>query len=73
MATCSGTKRSGEPCTMSIPDGTRYCYNHDPAKAEERRRSASHAATAKHSSVGKELRDIRELILELLLQTFWRC
>ena len=39
---------------------------HDPARTEERRRNASHAATTKHSSVAKELRDIRELIWELL-------
>jgi len=31
-----------------------------------RRRNASYAATAKHSSVGKELREIREFIWELL-------
>jgi len=66
MATCRGTKRSGAPCTVSIPDGTRFCYNHDPDKAEERRLSASHAATAKHSSLGRELRDLKGLIRELL-------
>jgi hypothetical protein len=43
-----------------------WCWNHDPARAEERRRNASHAATAKHSSLGKELREIRDLIWELL-------
>jgi hypothetical protein len=43
-----------------------WCWNHDPALAEERRRNASRAATAKHSSIGKELREVRELILELL-------
>ena len=32
----------------------------------KRKRSASRAATAKHSSVGKELREVRELIWELL-------
>jgi hypothetical protein len=46
--------------------GERYCYNHHPDYAEERKRSASRTATAKHSSIGKELRDIRELIWELL-------
>ena len=66
MATCAGTKRDGEPCTVSVPHGERYCYNHNPDYAEERKRSASHAATAKHSSIGKELRDLRELILDLL-------
>jgi hypothetical protein len=39
--------------------------NH-PDHAEERRASASRAATAKHSSVGKELREVREFIWELL-------
>src|SRR5918995_1702257 len=66
MAVCAGTKRDGEPCTVSVPRGERYCYNHNPDFAEERRASASRAATAKHSSLGKELRELRELILELL-------
>src|SRR5919107_1509013 len=66
MAVCSGTKRDGTPCTVSVPPGERYCYNHNPDYAEERRASASRAATAKHSSIGKELREIRELIRELL-------
>jgi hypothetical protein len=46
--------------------GSEWCWNHDPARAEERRRNATRAATAKHSSIGKELREIRELIWELL-------
>ena len=66
MAVCSGTKRDGGPCTVSVPHGERYCYNHNPDYAKERKRSASRAATAKHSSIGKELREVRELILELL-------
>ena len=66
MAVCGGTKRDGEPCTVSVPRGERYCYNHNPEYAEERRASASRAASAKHSSVGKELREVRELIWELL-------
>ena len=65
-AACAGTKRDGEPCTVSVPRGERYCYNHNPDYAEERKQSASRAATAKHSSMGKELREVRELILELL-------
>jgi hypothetical protein len=66
MAVCAGTKRNGEPCTLPAMAGSSWCWNHDPARAEERRRNASHAATAKHSSIGKELREIRELIWELL-------
>jgi hypothetical protein len=66
MAVCSGTKRDGGPCTVSVHHGERYCYNHNPDYAKERKRSASRAATAKHSSIGKELREIRDLIWELL-------
>jgi hypothetical protein len=66
VAVCSGTKRNGEPCTLPALSGERFCYNHHPDRAEERRRNASRAATAKHSSVGRELREVRELISELL-------
>ena len=66
MAVCAGTKRDGEPCTVSVARGERYCYNHNPHYAEERKRSASRAATAKHSSVARELREVREPIWELL-------
>jgi hypothetical protein len=66
MAVCQGTKRDGAPCTLPAMADSSWCWNHDPARAEERRRNASHAATAKHSSVGKELRDIREFMWELL-------
>ena len=66
MSVCSGTKRDGAPCMASVPPGERFCYNHDPDHAEERRRSASRAATAKHSSVGRELGEVRGLIRDLL-------
>ena len=66
MAVCAGTKRDGGSCTLPAMAGSDWCWNHDPARADERRRNASHAATAKHSSIGKELREVRELIIELL-------
>jgi hypothetical protein len=66
MGVCSGTKRDGSSCTLPAMADSSWCWNHDPARAEERRRNASRAATAKHSSVGKELREVRELIWELL-------
>ena len=66
MGVSSGTKHEGAPCAVTVPPGELFCYNHDPEYAEERRRSASRAATAKHSSVSKELREVRELIRELL-------
>jgi hypothetical protein len=66
VAVCQGTKRDGTLCTANAIPGQRYCYHHHPAYKEERRSSASRAATLKYRSIGKELRDIRELIWELL-------
>lgn len=65
-AVCAGTRRDGQPCTTRVGSGELWCYHHDPALAERRKRNASRAATAKHSAIGKELREVRELILELL-------
>ena len=66
MAVCSGTKLDGGSCTLPATAGSSLCWNHDPARAKERRRNASRAASAKHSSVAQELRDVRDLIWELL-------
>lgn len=66
MSVCAGTKRNGTACTLPAAQGSAFCWNHDPARAEERSRNASRAASAKHSSVAQELREIRELIWALL-------
>ncbi len=66
MATCAGTRRNGTACTTDAPIGSRYCYHHDPARSEERSRKASRAATLKHSKIGKEIRDARELVLYIV-------
>jgi hypothetical protein len=66
MAVCQGTKRDGTPCTANPIPGERYCYHHHPDYAGARKQSATRAATLKHSSIGKELREIRELMWELL-------
>ena len=66
MATCAGKTRKGSACTANSIPGQQWCYHHHPAYAEERKQSASHAATSKYSSVAKELRELRELIWELL-------
>jgi hypothetical protein len=66
VAVCEGTRRDGAPCTTAVGPGERWCYHHDPARAEERSRNASRAASAKHNSVAQELREVRDLIWELL-------
>ncbi len=66
MSVCSGTKRDGHPCTASALVRERYCYNHHPNYAEERRKNASHAATTKNSKISQEIRDVRLTVRKLL-------
>ena len=64
---CRATKRNGEPCTAPATASNGYCWAHDPANAEKRRRMASKAGKSKP---GKELadikRDIRAVIEDVL-------
>jgi hypothetical protein len=41
MPQCAGIKRDGGRCTAVVGSGQSHCYQHDPEKAEERRRNAS--------------------------------
>ena len=66
MSVCSGTKRNGDPCTLPAMVGSEWCWNHDPARAEERRRNASHAATTKHSKISQEIRAVRLTVRDLV-------
>ena len=38
MSRCTAIKPNGERCKASATPGSEWCYNHDPAHAEERRR-----------------------------------
>jgi hypothetical protein len=52
MARCAGIKRDGGRCTVIVSGSqTTYCCQHDPRRAEERRRNASRAAKSKPSRV----------------------
>lgn len=62
MAVCSGIKRNGGRCTVSVPAGQSYCHHHDPARAEERRRAASRAGKSRPS---REISEIKTLLSEL--------
>ena len=59
MALCAGTKKSGESCTATVEPPQTYCWWHDPANADERRRAASKGGR------GKPNREIRDLKREL--------
>ncbi len=41
MAGCAGIKPNGERCKGDAMPGSEWCWAHDPAHAEERRRRAS--------------------------------
>lgn len=62
MARCVGFKRDGSQCTATVEPPQRYCWWHDPANAEKRRRSASKAARSKPS---REIRDLKKQLADL--------
>ena len=62
MARCAGIKRDGSRCTAIVNGAQTYCYQHDPKRAEERRRNASRAARSKPS---RELVGIKQRLSDL--------
>jgi hypothetical protein len=69
MARCVGIKRDGDRCTVIVNGShTTYCYQHDPKRAEERRRNASRAAKSKPSrelvGIKQRLSDLADAVLE---------
>ncbi len=62
MALCAGTKRNGGACTATIELPQRYCWSHDPANADERRRAASKGGRGKPS---REIRDLKKQLEDL--------
>jgi hypothetical protein len=59
---CAGTKRDGSPCTATVEAPQRFCWWHDPANAEKRRRAASKAGKSKPS---RELAGIKQRLTDL--------
>jgi hypothetical protein len=50
---CQGSTRTGERCNVSVSPGVTHCYNHDPTRAEERRRNASRAGKSRPARRGR--------------------
>jgi len=63
MSQCSFTKPNGERCKLAAQGQQGVCWNHDPKNAEQRRKQASTAATAK---ADKEIRETKAEIRELV-------
>jgi hypothetical protein len=63
MAVCSGIKRDGSRCTATVEPSQEYCWWHDPANADKRRRAASMGGKG---GGGKEIRDLKRRISEVI-------
>jgi hypothetical protein len=59
MVKCSGIKRDGGRCEVVVSGQQTYCYHHDPATAEKRKRVASKGGRSKPN---RELADIKRLV-----------
>ena len=68
-APCAGTTRAGKPCAAAPIPGERWCFNHHPDHAEERRRNASRAATIGNSKVGADIKGVRLTVRDLVETT----
>jgi hypothetical protein len=59
MPRCAGKKGDGTPCERIVSASHEYCYAHDPAFAEDRKRAASKAARCPATS--RSSREIRQI------------
>ena len=59
MPRCAGQKGDGTPCERIVGSLQEYCYAHDPAFAEDRKRTASKAARSPATS--RSSREIRQI------------
>lgn len=68
MARCAGSKPNGTLCERIVGASQTYCYSHDPARKEERRRNAARAGRSKPNreliEVKARLRELAEDVLE---------
>jgi hypothetical protein len=63
MAVCSGIKRDSSRCTATVEPPHQYCWWHDPANADKRRRAASKGGKGGGS---REIRDLKRRISEVV-------
>ncbi len=68
MHRCSGIRPDGSRCERIVSSEQEYCYSHDPARVEERRRNAARGGKAKSNQdladVKRRLRTLAEDVLE---------
>src|SRR4051794_11209323 len=68
MPQCAGIKRDGGRCAVVVGPGQTHCYQHDPKRAEDRRRNASKGGRSKGNQklakLDKQLEDLAADALE---------
>ena len=62
MNVCRATKANGEPCTLPATGQQGFCWAHDPANREKRRRTASRGGKSK---ANRDLLDVKARLREL--------
>jgi hypothetical protein len=63
MSVCSGIKRDGSRCTVTVEGPQEYCWWHDPVNADKRRRAASKGGKGGGS---REIRDLKRRISDVV-------
>ncbi len=57
---CPATKRNGDRCSGSVPEGKYHCWFHDPANSDKRKRAASRGGKGNRSRVSRDLHKLLE-------------
>ena len=66
MIICGATKRDGTPCSLPAKGSSGYCWAHDPANREQRRRMASRAARSnRRNHPTRELQNVKHRLIDL--------
>ena len=65
MPRCIAIKPDGSPCERIVGASQSYCFAHDPANADKRRRNA---AKAGRSTPNAELKEVKGLLKRLTQQ-----
>ncbi len=61
---CPATTLKGGQCSGSVPDGKYWCWYHDPANSDKRRRAASKGGKGNRSKVSRDLHNLLEDLTE---------
>lgn len=69
MPQCAGIRRDAGRCAVVVGPGQSHCYQHDPARENERKRNASRGGRSKAGGgelpgLKKQLRDLAADVLE---------